>query len=150
MNNYIENKNNITIEDDFLCDSARSTTNHHENLSIPIKTNTTFAKRKVSDQSSASPGTCTSSFSNKLNSFDFNKTAGGNSQRSYFSKKNSKQNSAIYEESSFGNDTTSLQNNKEDNKKQFVNEFIEDFDRHKYFEDTAVKIYNHLSVTKFT
>ena len=44
----------------------------------------------------------------------------------------------------------SIHNRDCDNKRTFVTEFKEDFDRLKYFEDTAVKIFNHLSLTKFT
>jgi hypothetical protein len=88
----------------------------------------------------------------KMSSFEMTALTSPGSRKSSFSKKsNSRCGSRICCDDSsdnFANAAASVGGY--DIKETFASKFKDDFDRLKYFEDTAIKIYNEISLSKIT
>ena len=120
-----------------------------ETLLIPIKNSA--RQRKVSDQEDFK-GYGGTPNNKKTSSFELTgKTTPGSRKSSFSKKSNSRMGSRICCDDSSDNFALAAASVGEyEIKETFVTKFKDDFDRLKYYEDTAIKIYNEISLSKTT
>ncbi|CDW78735.1 nli interacting factor-like phosphatase family protein [Stylonychia lemnae] len=122
-----------------------------DSLLMPKSNSFRYPKQKKTEEEEKEQVWGTPSNKKKGSSFEITGTTAGSRRSSFSKKSNSRGKSGICCDDSsdnFGNAAASV--SKYDMKETFVSRFRDDFDRLKFYEDTAIKIYNEISLSKIT